>query len=106
MVAPVRDLENKFFSSSAIMHSQQDSDLTLPTVLPINHTGMDNSPGQPPIFNCEVRGQTRSPNRNISRDSLMMSSSQATPYHDRMGDDMDCDSMVGNSTPELSYKMV
>ena len=56
MVVPVRDLGNKFFSSSAITHSQQDSDSTLPTVLPINHTGMDDSPGQPPAFNCEVRG--------------------------------------------------
>ena len=36
----------------------------------------------------------------------MMSSGQATPYHDRMGDDMDCDSMVRNSAPKLLYKMV
>jgi len=35
-----------------------------------------------------------------------MSSGQATPYHDRMGDDMDCNSTVVNSAPELSYKMV
>jgi len=27
------------------------------------------------------------------------------PYHDRMGDDMDCDSMVRDSTPELLYEM-
>ena len=67
---------------------------------------MDDSPGQPPAFNCEVRGRTRSPNRNISRDSSMMSSGQATPYHDRMGDNMDCDSTVGDSAPELLYKMV
>jgi len=67
---------------------------------------MDDSPGQPPAFNCEVRGETRPPNRNISRDSSMMSSGRATPYHDRMGDDMDCDSMVGDSSPELSYKMI
>jgi len=45
IVVPIRDLGNKSFSSSAIMHSQQDSDLTLPTVLLINHTEMDNSPG-------------------------------------------------------------
>jgi len=36
----------------------------------------------------------------------MMSSGQATPYHDGMGDDMDCNSMVGDSIPELSYEMV
>jgi len=88
------------------MHSQQDSNSTLPTVLPINHTGMDDSSGQSPAFNCEVRGWVHLPYRNISRDSLMMSSSWATPYHDRMGNDIDCNSTVGNSAPELSYKMV
>ena len=106
MVVSIRDLGNKSFSSSAIMHSQQDSDLTLPTVLPINHTGMNNSPEQPPAFNYKMRGQTHSPNRNISRDSSMMSSGRATPYHDRMGDDMDCESTVGDSTLELSYETV
>ena len=55
MVVPIRDLGNKFFSSLAIMHSQQNSDSTLPTVLPINHTEMDDFLGQPPVFNCEVR---------------------------------------------------
>jgi len=35
-----------------------------------------------------------------------MSSGQAMPYHDRMGDDMDCDSMVEDSTSELSYETV
>ena len=28
------------------------------------------------------------------------------PYHDRMNDNMDCDSTVGDSAPELSYEMV
>jgi len=56
IVALIRDLENKSFSFSAITHSQQDSDLTLPTVLPINHIGMNNFPEQPPAFNCKVRG--------------------------------------------------
>ena len=36
----------------------------------------------------------------------MIFSGRAMPYHDRMGDDMDCDSMVGDSTPELSYEIV
>jgi len=35
-----------------------------------------------------------------------MSSGRAMSYHDRMGDDMDCDSTVGDLTPELSYEMV
>ena len=36
----------------------------------------------------------------------MMSSGQAMPYHNRMGDDMDCESMVGDLTPELLYETV
>ena len=28
------------------------------------------------------------------------------PYHDKMGDDMDCNFTVGDSTPELSYETV
>ena len=36
----------------------------------------------------------------------MMSTGRAMPYHERMGDDMDCDSTVGDSTPELLYKTV
>jgi len=35
-----------------------------------------------------------------------MSSGQAMPYHDRMNNDMDCDSTVGDSAPELLYEMV
>jgi len=30
-----------------------------------------------------------------------MSSGQVMLYHDRMGDDMDCDSIAGDSTPEF-----
>jgi len=33
-----------------------------------------------------------------------MSSGRAMPYHDRMDVNMDCDPMVGDYTPELSYK--
>ena len=36
----------------------------------------------------------------------MMSSGQAMPYHDRMGNDMDCESTVGDLTPELLYETV
>ena len=36
----------------------------------------------------------------------MMSTGRAMPYHERMGDDMDCDSTVEDSTPELLYKTV
>jgi len=104
MVVPIRDLGNKFFISSANTHSQQDSDSTLPTVSSVNHTGMDSSTGQLPVFNFEVRGRFPTANRNFSKDSSTMSSGWATPYHNRMDINMDCNPTVGNYTPELSYK--
>ena len=104
MVAPVRDLGNKFFNSSANTHSQQDFDSTLPTVSSANYTGMDSLIGQLPAFNFEVRGRTPTANRNLSRDSLMMSSGQEILYHDKMDINMDCDSIIGDFTSELSYK--
>ena len=104
MVVPVRDLGNEFFNSSANMHSQQDFDSTLPTVSSANHIGMDSSTGQLSAFNFEVRGRTPTTNRNLSRDSSTMFSSQAMPYHNRMDVNMDCNSTVGDSTPELLYE--
>ena len=58
--------------------------LALPTVYPLNHTGMDISTGQVPANNCKVRGRTPTTALNLSRESSMASSGQATPYHDRM----------------------
>ena len=104
MVVPVRDLGNKFFISSANMHSQQDSDSTLPTVSSVNHTVMDSSTGQLSAFNFEIRERSPTTNRNFSRDSSTMSSSWVTPYHNRMDVNIDCDSMVEDYTPELLYK--
>jgi len=104
MVAPVRDLGNKFFFSSANTHSQQAFDSTLPTVSSLNHTEMDSSTEQLPVFNFEVRGRTPTSAINLSRESLVASSGRKTPYHGRMDDNMDCDSTIGDSTPELSYE--
>ena len=104
MVVLMRDLGNKFFISSANMHSQQDSDSTLPTVSLVNHTRMDSSTGQLSVFNFEIRGRSPTTNRNFSRDSSTMSSGWATPYYNRMDVNMDCDSMVEDYTPELLYK--
>jgi len=104
MVVPVRDLGNKFFISLANMHSQQDSNSTLPTVSLVNHTGMDSSTGKLPVFNFKVRGRSPTANRNFSRDFSMMSSGWAIPYHNRMDVNMDCDPTVGDYTPELLYE--
>jgi len=70
----------------------------------VNHTGMDSSTGQLPAFNFEVRERSPTANRNVSRDSSTMSSGRATPYHDRMDVNIDCDSMVGDSS-ELLYEI-
>ena len=65
---------------------------------------MDSSTGQLPVFNFEVRGRISTSTINLSRESLMAFSGWETPYHGRMDDNMDCDSMIGDLTPELSYK--
>ena len=65
---------------------------------------MDSSTGQLPVFNFEVRGRIPTSTINLSRESLMAFSGWETPYHGRMDDNMDCDSMIGDLTPELSYK--
>ena len=104
MVVPIRDLENKFFFSSANIHSQQAFDSILLTVSSLNHTEMDSSIGQLPVFNFEVRGRIPTSTINLSRESSIAFSGWETPYHSRMNDNMDCDSMIGDSTSELSYK--
>jgi len=65
---------------------------------------MDSSTGQLPVFNFKVRGRTPTSVINLSRESSMASSGWETPYHGRMDDNMDCDSTIGDSTPELSYE--
>jgi len=104
MVAPIRDLGNKFFFSSTNTHSQQNVNSLIPTVPSVNVTGMDSSTGQVPVFDFEVRGRTPTSAVNFSRESSMISSGCATSYHDRMNDNMDCSSTTGEPTPELSYE--
>jgi len=109
MVVPVRDLGNKFFIFSANMHSQQDSDSTLPTVSLVNHTGMDSSIGQLSIFNFEMRGRSPTANKNFSRDSSTISSGRTTPYYDRMDVNIDCnpiaaDQQVSTRPPQHMYQ--
>jgi len=102
MVAPIRDLGNKFFFPSTNMHSQQNVNSLIPTVSSANVTGMDSSTGQVPVFDFEVRGRIPTSAVKFSRESSMASSGCATPYHDRMDINMDCSSTIGEPTPELS----
>ena len=77
---------------------------SLPTVSFVNDIGMDNSPGQVPAFDYEVRGRNPTFAANLSRESLLASFGQVTPYYNRMDINIDCNSAMGELTPELSYK--
>ena len=69
-----------------------------------NGTGMDNSTGQEPANNCEVRRKTPTTALNLFRESSMASSGWATPYCNRMYDRMDCNFTSRDMAPELSYE--
>jgi len=106
MVVLIGNIANKFLSSTLSSSTMSKSQtLTLPTVSPLNYTGMDISTGQVPVNNCKVRGRTPTTALNLSRESLMASFGWATLYYDRMDDKIDYESTSRDITPELSYKM-
>ena len=97
---------NKFFlsptfSSSTTSNSQV---LVLLTVSVSNHMGMDILIEQVPANNFKIRERTPTTVINLSRESSMVSSGRSTSYYDKMDDRMDCDSILGDKTPELSYE--
>ena len=103
MVAPVRDLGNKF--SSTTSNTSSSSLLKLPTVAFSNYTGMDIFSGTTPDNYDEVRGRPLSTNVNISRDSSMSSARSSVAYHEKMerNNDMVIDDDFNDSSPALSY---
>ena len=108
MVAPIRDLRNKFFlSSSTIMHSQQP--LNLPTVLPSTYTGMDILLGKIPDNYDEVRGRMVSPQPHSPRASSMSSTKSSVNYHERMEHNKLNNDIIMNDDsegPGVSYETV
>ena len=66
---------------------------------------MNISTGQVSANNCEIRGRTPTTALNLFRESLIVSSGQATLYCNRMDNKMDCESTSRDMTPELSYKI-
>ena len=105
MVVPIKNIANKFLSSTfSSLTTPKSQASALPTVFPSNSTGMDNSIGQEPANNCEARGRTPTTTLNLSRESSMASFGRATPYCDRIYNRMDCDSTSGDMAPELSYE--
>ena len=65
---------------------------------------MDKSSEQVLVFDFEMRERIPTSAINLSRDSSMASSGHLTPYHERMDNNMDCSSTMGELTPELFYK--
>ena len=107
MVAPIGNIANKFITSSTFSPptmSFTNVNSSLPTVSFVNDIGMDIPTGQVPAFEFEVKGRNPVSTANISRESSMASSSQSTPYHDRMDINIDYNSTVGEPTSELSYE--
>ena len=70
----------------------------------LNHTEMDSSTGQLPIFNFEVRGRILTSVINLFRESSMVSFGWKTLYHGRIDDNMNCNFIIEDSTLELFYE--
>jgi len=107
MVVLIGNIANKFFlsstfSSSTTFNSQASS---LPTMSSSIHMRIDIPKRHTPANDIKVRGRTPTTAINFSREFSMASSGQATPYHNRMDDRMDCDSVLGDKSPELSYEI-
>jgi len=105
MVAPIRDLGNKFAFSSSNIYSQQSFEL--PTVLPSNYTGMDITAGYSPDKYDKVRGRTFLPKLQVSRDFSMISTKFSVVYHEKMeyNNVLNEDVNMDNDSPTLSYEM-
>ena len=104
MVVPIRDLGNKF--SSTTSNTSSSSLLKLPTVSFSNYIGMDIFSGTAPDNYDEVRGRPLSTNANISRNSSMSSARSSIAYYEKMecNNDMAIDDDFNNSSPALSYE--
>ena len=104
MVAPVRDLGNKF--SSTTSNTSSSSLLKLPTVSFSNYTEMDIFSGTAPNNYDEVRGRPLSTNANISRDSSMSSARSSVAYHEKMecNNDMVINNDFNDSSLALLYE--
>jgi len=80
MVAPIREIGNKLFLSSAITTST--TNMTLPTMNISTYTGMDfaNAIRNTSDNYGEVRGRTSTPDKHSSRDSLVSSTVSSVAY--------------------------
>ena len=103
MVAPIRDLRNKFislFSNTILPQSFQ-----APTVSHISNTRMDFFAGNIPDNYDEVRGRSLSTKENLSKDSSMSSIKSSIVYYEKIerNNAMDVNN-VNDVNPALSYE--
>ena len=104
MVAPVRDLGNKF--SSTTSNTSPTLTFELPTVSFTSNTGMDFLSGPSPDNYDEVRGRPLSTNENISRNLSISFMRSFVAYHKRMdrNNTMVIDDDMNNNSPTLFYE--
>ena len=107
MVAPIRNIANKFFFSSTFSSSTTSNSqaFVLPTMFSSNHMGM-NIPTRPVSVNgFEIRGRTPTTEKNYSREMSISSTQSSVIYHERMANNgMDIDPEPANNSLDLSYK--
>jgi len=82
MVAPIKDLGNKFTSTTSNMSPTQTFQLS--TVSFPNNTGMDFFAGPSPNNYDKIRGRPLSTKENISRNLSMSSMKSSIAHHKRM----------------------
>ena len=107
MVALIGNIVNKSSFSPNLFNTlttNLNNNSTKPTMSAMNGIGMDIQAGQESVPNSAIRGRNLSPSVNLSRESLLASSSHFTPYHDRMDTNVDFLSSREVSNLELSYK--
>jgi len=104
MIASIRDLGNKFTSTTSNIIPTQTFEL--PTVSYSNNTEMDIFAGSPPDNYDEVRGRSLSTKGNISRDSSMSSTKSSVVYHERieLNNAIVIDNNMDDISPALSYE--
>jgi len=106
MVAPVRDLGNKFFYFSTITHSQQP--LELPTLSSSIYTGMNILSGNISDNYNEVQDRIFSLQPQLSRASLMFSTKSLVVYHKRIecNNSLNYDVKIDNNSPGCSMRLI
>ena len=105
MVAPIRNLENKFFSSSLNIYSQQTSFLS--TVLSSINTGMNILTEIISDNYDKMRGRTSSSKIQVSRKSSMSSTKFSIAYHKKMelNNTINENVKIDDDSPILSYEI-